>query len=235
MKTYKIHFIRNGFTEGNLSGKYIGHTDEPLTKECENILRRLVCENIYPNSDVYITSPLKRCIDTIRIINPATTPLVINDLIEYNFGEFEGKTADELSQNENFINWISVGGDHKPPFGESNTEFYNRISGIFEKVVEGLMKSGTTTATICTHGGVIMALLEAYGLPERKFYEWMTPSCSGYSVLLTPSIWMRIRKMEIISHIYDKKIFDESGLNSDLTEKGKLAMRRAYGDTNEND
>ena len=33
MKSYYIHFIRNGLTEGNVSGKYIGHIDEPLSDE----------------------------------------------------------------------------------------------------------------------------------------------------------------------------------------------------------
>ena len=30
MKTYKIHLIRHGLTEGNLKGQYIGKTNIPL-------------------------------------------------------------------------------------------------------------------------------------------------------------------------------------------------------------
>ena len=33
MKSYTIHLIRHGITEGNLLGQYIGRTDSPLAAE----------------------------------------------------------------------------------------------------------------------------------------------------------------------------------------------------------
>ena len=38
MKTYQIHFIRHGLTDGNLTGKYIGGTDSPLCEKGEKDL-----------------------------------------------------------------------------------------------------------------------------------------------------------------------------------------------------
>lgn len=43
---------------------------------------------------------------------------------------------------------------------------------MFESIVEGLMKTGTTESVIVTHGGVIMTLLAVYGLPQAKPFEW---------------------------------------------------------------
>ena len=33
MKTYKLHLIRHGMTEGNLNGQYIGRTELPVLPE----------------------------------------------------------------------------------------------------------------------------------------------------------------------------------------------------------
>ena len=94
MKTYRIHFIRNGITTGNLEGRYIGHTDEVLAPEGVNQIKNMDETMIYPYCDVVFSSPLKRCLQTAHIIYPDKEPIVINELIECNFGEFENKTAD---------------------------------------------------------------------------------------------------------------------------------------------
>ena len=50
---------------------------------------------------------------------------------------------------------------------------------------------------LCTHGGVITGLLSAYGLPRAQPYEWMCEPGCGYSVRITPSLWMRSMVMEV--------------------------------------
>ena len=60
----KIIFIRHGKTAGNLEKRYIGRTDEPL---CEEGISEL--ESIkYPDSDEVLASPMKRCLQTARLI-----------------------------------------------------------------------------------------------------------------------------------------------------------------------
>jgi alpha-ribazole phosphatase len=63
------------------------------------------------------------------------------------------------------------------------------------------MKTGTTKSAVITHGGVIMALLAAFGLPEAPMHEWLTPSGCGYTIRITPSVWMRGQKFEVIAEI----------------------------------
>ena len=46
--------------------------------------------------------------------------MILNGLIEYDFGEFEGRTADEMKDDDAFKTWLS--GEHPEtpvPFGES--------------------------------------------------------------------------------------------------------------------
>ena len=123
MKSYNLYFFRHGITKGNLNAQYIGHTDLPLTTDSINELHSIKAKYHYPKVDAVFSSPLKRCKDSAEIMFPDNTIITIDDFIEYNFGEFEQCTADDLKDNEDFKNWI--GGDihSKTPYGESNAEF----------------------------------------------------------------------------------------------------------------
>lgn len=199
MKSYTIHFIRNALTDENLEGRYIGHTNVALSDEGKAQLAQMREELIYPPVDAVFTSPLKRCTDTAAILYPESTPLIIEGLIEYNFGEFENKTAEQLEKYEEFPRWLAGEKGVKPPYGESNEDFTKRVCDTFEKIAEGLMKTGTTSAAIVTHGGVIMTILALYGIPEYPMHEWLTPNGCGFTVKLNPSLWMRAKKFEVFS------------------------------------
>ena len=201
MKSYYIYFYRNGLTDSNLEGQYIGHTDVPLSEEGVKQIEQMKEVYDYPLVDAVFTSPLKRCTKTAELVFPDKQAIVINDLIEYNFGEYEGRTAEELKDNELFARWLSGEQGVEPPFGESNEAFAERISNCFIKIVDGLLKTGTTKAAIFTHGGVIMYLLSAFGIPEAPMHEWLMPGGCGFAVRITPGIWTRGRKFEVIAEV----------------------------------
>ena len=201
MKSYVIHFIRHGAVDEALSGKYIGTTDPPLSDKGRAALRRLDFEMRYPGAQALFTSPLKRCTETCKILYPNLKPLVIANLSECNFGEWEGKTADELKDDADFRKWLAGDNTVKPPRGESNADFVRRICKMFESIVEGLMKTGTTESVIVTHGGVIMTLLAVYGLPQAKPFEWAMDNGCGYSIRITPMLWQRGKVAEVFQKI----------------------------------
>lgn len=201
MKSYIIHFIRHGAIDETLSGKYIGTTDVPLSDKGRLDLKKLDYEYRYPGTQVVFTSPLKRCTETCRILYPEQNPLSIANLSECNFGEWEGKTAEELKSDPDFEKWLAGDNSVKPPRGESNADFTRRICRMFESIVEGLMKTGTTESVIVTHGGVIMTLLAVYGLPQAKPFEWTMDNGFGYSLRVTPMLWQRDKVCEVFQTI----------------------------------
>jgi len=201
MKTYRIHLIRHGLTQGNIDGTYVGHKDIPVCEQGIEQLKQMKKEYVYPDVPVVFCSPLTRCRQTAEIIYPDMEPVIINELIEYNFGEFEGKTADELKKDELFSEWLSGGVDAAPPFGESNGEFGKRVGNAIEKIIEGMLKTGTTETSIVTHGGVIMGIMSMFALPELPMPEWLVPNGCGYTVLITPSLWTHARKFEAIAEL----------------------------------
>lgn len=198
MKTYTIYLFRHGITKGNLNAQYIGHTDLPLTMDSVSQLKEIRAKEHYPVVDAVFSSPLKRCVESAKIMFDNKNIITIDDFIEYNFGEFEGKTADELKNNEEFTSWLHGDIHSKPPFGESNAEFAQRVCAAFEKVVDGCVKTGTQTIAIVGHAGVIMTILSCYGLPEAPMAHWQMDPGYGYKLRVTPSLWMQANKIEVI-------------------------------------
>lgn len=197
MKSYRIHFIRHGAIDDTLKGVYIGTTDVPLSDEGKRQLKLLDHNNKYPYGSVVFTSPLKRCKQTCEVLYSHLEPIVINELTECNFGEWEGKSADELADDPDFSKWLAGDTDVKPPKGESNADFTRRICLMFDNIVNGLIKTGTTDCVIVTHGGIIMTLLAVYGLPQAKPFDWACDNGYGYSLRVTPMLWQRDKVAEV--------------------------------------
>lgn len=229
MKSYQIHLIRHGITEGNANGQYIGSTDMPLSSEGADQLLQVSEQYRYPGGAVFYTSPLKRCVQTCKILYPQVTPVAVPGLAECDFGSWEGKTAKELEHDELFQQWLEDGQQITPPGGESGQQFTYRVCFTFEKLVEGMMRTGTTEAVVVTHGGTIMTLLAAYGIPRAGFYDWMVGNGCGYSLRITPGLWMR----ENVAEVYAKVPMDLNGESTPKSEYiinlAREAADRAYG------
>ena len=202
MKTYRIHLIRHGVTKDNIEGVYCGITDTPLCDDGKTQLQQMKEEYAYPGAQFLFTSPLVRCKETAEILYPELKPIVIDGLTEYNFGEFEGKTAEELQKKDKgFERWLRGEPGVRPPFGESNEDFANRVCSSFVKIVDGVIKTGTEDLIIVTHGGVISTILSNFGLPEASVSDWMTPPGCGYTIRVSHFLWMQGHKFEVIKEI----------------------------------
>ncbi len=200
MRTYKIHLIRHGLTEGNLKGQYIGRTDLPVTPEGVTELRTLKDTIDYPFIEQLYSSPMLRCRQTANILYPDNKINIIENLIEYDFGEFEGKTAHELEINPDYIAWTS-GKSDSTPGGENNSDFAKRLALAINQIVRDMMNKGLHESAAIMHGGTIMVLLASCGLPRRHLAEWTTENGRGYTILIDPSIYGRTGAFEVIDTI----------------------------------
>ena len=202
MKTYRIYLIRHGLIEGNLRGQYIGRTDAPVIPEGLAMLQAMKEAYVYPEAAEYFTSPMLRCRQTMAVLYPGVEPIVVPDLVEYNFGNFEGKTPDELKDDEDFKTWTGENGaDFAPIGGENTNHFVTRVCTAFNSIVQYLMTEGKQDAVVCAHGGVISAILATYGLPQRPLAEWDCLNGKGYCVSITPTVWMRGGMFEVIGKV----------------------------------
>lgn len=71
MKSYQINFIRHGQTDANVNGAYIGVTDIHLSAKGREQLKKIYEYPGYPRTELLISSPLSRCLETCSTIFPS--------------------------------------------------------------------------------------------------------------------------------------------------------------------
>ncbi|MCI0745503.1 MAG: histidine phosphatase family protein [Verrucomicrobia subdivision 3 bacterium] len=94
----EIHVIRHGETAWTESRQHTGLTDIPLTPRGERQARHFgqyLRGRIYPN---IFTSPLQRAKRTCELAGFSNAARVEPDLVEWNYGDYEGLTRDEVVQ-----------------------------------------------------------------------------------------------------------------------------------------
>ena len=189
MKTYKIHLLRHGATQANQDGRYVGRTDLPLSPEGLAQLLQLKEKYDYPGAVRFFTSPLTRCRQTLQVLYPQCEPTVVDGLAECDFGDWENKSLRDLKGDERFLQWME-GATRDIPGGESSEDFRARVCEAFEGIVNELIFAGDTEAVVCTHGGVITMLMQLYALPRLDPKECLAAAGQGFTLRITPSIWM---------------------------------------------
>lgn len=193
MRNYRLYLVRHGITQGNLDGIYMGSgTDQPLCEQGRFRLRELQNRFRYPTVGTVFSSPMKRALETAEQLFPdAKNKIILEDLRENAFGEFEGRKITELVRDEAFKKWMSPTEHFTPNGGEKAEDFHRRCQNVFMGMLEYMMKAHIEEAACVTHGGVIMSMLAQRGIPKCSPEHWMADSGCGYLVQCSAEMWMR--------------------------------------------
>lgn len=168
----RIYFIRHGATAGNLKKRYIGRTDEPL---CELGRRQLEpLREHHLQVDCLFASPALRTRQTAELLFPGMEPSLVTGLWETDFGIFEGKSAAELAGEPAYQAWVDSWCRDPIPGGERVDGFKARCCAAFRSCMAQVPQG--STAVFVIHGGCIMAILEAFAVPKRDFYDYQIPN-----------------------------------------------------------
>jgi broad specificity phosphatase PhoE len=152
-----IYLIRHGETDWNLAQRYQGQRDIPLNETGRAQARRngVVLKTLLPQIAEYdfVTSPLSRAIETTQLVRdamglPPTGYRIDSQLLELNYGHWEGLLASELPE----VDPEGAAAKARDPFawrpknGESYADLMQRVS---------LWLASTSRDTVAiTHGGV---------------------------------------------------------------------------------
>jgi alpha-ribazole phosphatase len=188
----ELIWIRHLQTPGNEKRQYIGSTDEPLSEKTVEGFLKNPAE--YSEVERVICSPMLRCIQTAELMFPGTERKTEPRLRECDFGQFEGKTYEELKSVPKYIAWLKSNGTIPFPGGEEQSVFRRRsVEGAIEQI-EWLIEKKVQRAAFVVHGGTIMNIMEQYALPKKEFYEWHVGNGCGYLVELDPVFWKKDRR-----------------------------------------
>lgn len=197
MKNYYLYLIRHGITQGNLDGKYIGQTNLSLCPEGAKAIESLCADDIYPEVGKVYSSPLARCLETAEIIYPEHKLMIVDELSEMNFGDFEGKTSDQLKDLREYTDWLKGGMDACPPNGEKFGDFTLRCIDGLDTILRDMMKKDIRRAACVTHAGVITNLLAGWGLPKGRPADFMCSPGDGFEIIMSAFLWQKGPTFEI--------------------------------------
>ena len=156
----KLYIIRHGQTDWNIAKKIQGRQDIPLNERGHFQAQCLgkAMEN-RPITAVF-SSPQIRAMETaIAVASPAGVPVIpVRDLMEINYGVWEGKTEEELLRDDRALYeaWWSHPAETAPPEGESISQVNERCRQAWKEIKPQL----TGDAAIVAHGGLLAHFME---------------------------------------------------------------------------
>ena len=208
-----IHLIRHGKTIGNVKKQYIGSTDESLCPEGIEELEQKKARGIYPTSEeiepVIYSSPMRRCIETAKVLYPGFHIESIDGLQETDFGPFERKNYEQLCELPEYREWIDSQGEIICADMEKRSSFQKRCAEAFDVFIRKIDMDpkaancetvyfmedkqkrafGDRHFVLVVHGGTIMALMQELGMEDSDMLDsGMAGSGMGDSDMLNSRI-----------------------------------------------
>ena len=93
---HEVVLVRHGETEWSRAGKHTGSTDVPLTEAGRQQAQAVGAELQERRFAAVWTSPLLRAAETCRLAGFGEVAVTRNELMEWDYGEYEGRTTPEI-------------------------------------------------------------------------------------------------------------------------------------------
>jgi broad specificity phosphatase PhoE len=155
----EIWLIRHGETAWSLSGAHTSRTDLPLTAEGE---KRAAQVGKFLNGRPFalvLTSPMARARETCRIAGYADHAQLEDNLREWDYGDYEGRSTPDIQKDRPGWNLFTDGVIN----GETIEQVYERTSKVIDRVA-----GASGDVALFAHGHVLRILTSCWlALPPR--------------------------------------------------------------------
>jgi len=161
-----VHLVRHAETEWSLSGRHTSTTDLPLTERGLALARRLEPVLAREHFTLVLTSPLQRARRTCELSGLGGVARVDPDLVEWNYGEFEGLTQAQILERVPGWNLFRDG----CPGGETPEDVAARADRVIARV-----RNTSGLVALFAHGHIFRVLVA----------RWLAlPAAAGSQFLL---------------------------------------------------
>jgi broad specificity phosphatase PhoE len=165
----RLLLIRHADPGEEARGRCYGSLDVGLSGRGREQARELAGALAGTRLDAVYASPRRRALETAVALLPE--PIVDERLRELDFGEFEGRTYEEIAEShpDVYRRWMETPTEVRFPGGESYAELRSRALEAAAELRAG--HSGETVAAV-THGGVVRAIVaDALGMPDAAIFR----------------------------------------------------------------
>jgi broad specificity phosphatase PhoE len=218
-----IYLIRHGQTAWNQDGIFRGQKDIPLNTEG---FRQAELAGTYlqnRNIRTIYTSPLKRSLQTASTIaqHTGSSVIVVDTLTDIDFGEWEGKTSEEVASqySKSYCTYRRSPESAAFPRGETLNDCFERIMKTLHQLLQqsgqadtGNFIKGTAGHTakeriepvdiaIVSHRVILkLVVLGVLGLSTASFWKVQLDTCSISEVLIGVNSFV-LRQLNSVSHL----------------------------------
>lgn len=147
-----LYVVRHGETEKNKYGLIQGQTECDLSENGINKAKELVSLVKDINIDVVISSPLRRAIDTAKIITDNKFPINIDDrIIERDWGLCEGASIDDVDTVKCWNFYLNTDANRI----EKVQDLLKRVSEFLEDIK---VRYNDSNVLVVSHSAVLRAI-----------------------------------------------------------------------------
>jgi broad specificity phosphatase PhoE len=159
MPAPEIVLARHGETEWSRSGKHTGRTDVPLTEQGRQQSAALGMALRDRRFSLVLTSPLSRAVETCRLAGFGDVAEERDDLMEWDYGAYEGRTTAEIREERpGWTLW-----NDGVPDGETAAEVGARADHMIEE-----LRPAAGDCVVFAHGHLLRVLAARWiGLEAR--------------------------------------------------------------------
>ncbi|MBV8738756.1 MAG: histidine phosphatase family protein [Alphaproteobacteria bacterium] len=152
-----VFAIRHGETAWSLSGQHTGTTDIPLTDNGRQLAERIRSALVRESFALVLCSPMQRARKTCEIAGLGAAAVIEPDLVEWNYGAYEGRTPKQI--HETAPGW-QIFRDGCPG-GETPEQIGARVNRVIVRA-----RAAEGDVALFAHGHVLRVLAARWiGLP----------------------------------------------------------------------
>lgn len=130
MSEHTVYLVRHGETAWSLTGQHTGRTDLTLTSHGEEQARGLERRLKGLRFEHVLSSPLRRALRTCELAGFADRATLDSDLLEWDYGQYEGRTLAEIRQDRPDWELFRDG----CPGGESLIQITERVDRVVSRL-----------------------------------------------------------------------------------------------------
>jgi probable phosphoglycerate mutase len=145
----QVVLVRHGETEWSASGRHTSFTDVALTSRGREQAHALAARLAGTKFALVLTSPRQRARDTCALAGLGAQAEVTDDLAEWDYGDYEGRTTEEIRAE--VPGWTIFG--HGAPGGETAEQ----VSARADRVLARAAAAGGVVA-VFSHGHFLRVL-----------------------------------------------------------------------------